>query len=105
MYFEYPAELAFYMPDWVNEREQILVETKGQFTSKDRKKALLVKKWFPSWLHIFVFERPHNKLTKRSKTTYAMWCDENNIPWLGIGDMWSNPKCLSNLIRTKRNGS
>ena len=28
-----------------------------------------------------VFMRPYNKLNKGSKTTYAQWCDKNNIKW------------------------
>ena len=28
-----------------------------------------------------VFMRPNNRLSKTSKTTYAMWCDKNNVKW------------------------
>ena len=28
-----------------------------------------------------VFMRPNNKLNKNSRTTYAQWCDKNNIKW------------------------
>lgn len=105
MYIEYPSILTFYMPDWVDEKRKIVVETKGLLTTKDRQKTLLVKKWFPDWLIIFVFERPKNRITKKSKTTYAQWCDDNDIPWLGIGELYEDPKCLSSLIQKKRNGS
>lgn len=92
------------MPDWVNEDQKILVECKGVLSSDDRKKALLVKKWFPDWLHIFVFGKPHNKIKRTSKTTYASWCDANDIPWLDIAQLWESPECLSTLIQQKRNG-
>lgn len=93
------------MPDWVNEKEKVIIETKGLLTAADRKKSLLVKKYFPDWLLIFVFEKPNNKIAKKSKVTYANWADTNGFPWLGIGQLWENPKCLSTLIKKKRNGS
>lgn len=29
----------------------------------------------------FVFQNPKNKLYKRSKTTYADWCDKHGFKW------------------------
>lgn len=105
MYIEYPSVIGFYKPDWVNEKEKIMVETKGIFTSADRKQALLVKKYFPDWVHIFVFSKPKNRLSKKSKTTYIDWCNANNIAWLSISELWDNPKCLSTLIQKIKNGT
>ena len=28
-----------------------------------------------------VFQSPYNKISKKSKTTYAQWCDNLGIPW------------------------
>ena len=28
-----------------------------------------------------VFQSPYNKISKRSKTTYAKWCEKHGIPW------------------------
>lgn len=105
MYFEYPAELTYYLPDWVDEKRKIIVETKGVLTSKDRKKTLLIKKCYPDWLIIFVFGKPKNRITKKSKVTYAQWCDDNDIPWLGIGDIYEDPSCLSTIIRNRTSGT
>lgn len=73
-----------YIPDFsIN---GIYLEGKGRFTSEDRKKMLLVKKNNPTAIIYIIFERPHDKLDKRSKTTKAMWCDKNGFKWCDIKD-------------------
>jgi len=52
----------------------IIIETKGQFTAKDRRKHVLVKKQHPHLDIRFVFTRSKSKLSKKSNTTYADWC-------------------------------
>ncbi|MDE3021871.1 MAG: endonuclease I [Pseudomonadota bacterium] len=52
----------------------IIVETKGRFTSDDRKKHLLIKAQHPEKDIRFVFSRSTTKLNKTSKTSYADWC-------------------------------
>jgi len=59
----------------------IIIELKGRFTSSDRKKMLLVIAQHPDLDIRMVFMRPKNKLSKISRTTYAQWCDKNNIKW------------------------
>lgn len=59
----------------------IIIELKGRFTAKDRKKMLLVVEQYPDLDIRMVFMRPNNKLNKHSRTTYAQWCDKNNIKW------------------------
>ena len=59
----------------------IIIELKGRFTSSDRKKMLLVIAQHPDLDIRMVFMRPKNKLSKVSRTTYAQWCDKNNIKW------------------------
>ena len=67
-----------YTPDFLLPNG-IYLETKGHFTPEDRRKMLAVKKANPELDIRMVFQAPHNKIEKRSKTTYAMWCDKNNI--------------------------
>lgn len=69
-----------YIPDVILPNG-IIIELKGRFTAKDRKKMLLVIEQHPDLDIRMVFMRPNNKLNKHSKTTYAMWCDKNNVKW------------------------
>lgn len=69
-----------YTPD-ITLDNGILVEIKGYFTSSDRKKHLLVKEQYPDLDIRFVFGNSKNKLNKNSKTTYADWCEKNNIKY------------------------
>ena len=79
--FEYestkvPYELQCnYTPDFLLPNG-IYLETKGQFTSEDRRKMLAVKKQHPELDIRMVFQAPFNKISKRSKTTYAQWCEK-----------------------------
>ena len=57
------------------------IETKGYFLPKDRTKHLLLKEQYPEMDLRFVFTNPFNKLSKRSKTTYADWCDKHGFRW------------------------
>lgn len=69
-----------YIPDVILSNG-IIIELKGRFTAKDRKKMLLVITQHPDLDIRMVFMRPNNRLSKTSKTTYAMWCDKNNVKW------------------------
>ena len=68
----------------------ILIETKGRWVLEDRKKHLLIKKQHPELDIRMVFMRPNNRLNKNSRTTYAQWCDKNNIKWANkyVPDEW-----------------
>jgi hypothetical protein len=57
------------------------IETKGRFTSRDRSKHLMVKQQHPNVDIRFVFMNANNKLYKRSKTTYGMWCDKHGFKY------------------------
>ena len=59
----------------------VYLEVKGYFDSADRRKILAVKTYNPGIDIRMVFQSPHNKITKRSKTTYAKWCEKHGIPW------------------------
>lgn len=59
----------------------IFIEAKGRFTAMDRRKHLQVRRFHPTLDIRFVFYRATEKLTKRSKTTYADWCDKHGFKW------------------------
>ena len=62
-----------YKPDFVL-NNGIIIETKGMFTTADRRKHLCVKKQHPNLDIRFVFENSNRKLYKNAKSTYAQWC-------------------------------
>ena len=70
-----PIEYSTYTPDFVLPNG-IIIETKGQFVTADRKKHKLIKEQFGNKYDIrFVFSNPNQTIGKKSKTTYADWCN------------------------------
>jgi hypothetical protein len=67
-----------YTPDFILPNG-IIVETKGRFTTADRKKHLLIQKQHPMYDIRFVFQNSRAKLYKGAKTTYAQWCDKHGF--------------------------
>lgn len=67
-----------YTPDFLLDNG-IIIETKGLFVATDRKKHLGIKKQHPKLDIRFVFENAHRKLSKKSKTTYGIWCDKHGF--------------------------
>jgi len=59
----------------------ILIETKGRWTTEDRKKHLLIKEQHPELDIRFVFQNPNGKIRKGSKTSYGDYCDKHGILW------------------------
>jgi len=59
----------------------IYLETKGYWDSDDRRKTRNVKEQHPEIDLRMVFQNPYNTISKRSKTTYAQYCDKLSIPW------------------------
>lgn len=84
-----PEKKAKYTPDFVLENG-IIVETKGRFLTADRQKHLLVKQQRPDLDIRFVFTNPNARISKTSKTTYAMWCDKYGFQYAAqsIPDAW-----------------
>lgn len=77
-----PETQRTYTPDWqITSTPDIIYESKGRFTSVDRKKMLLVRKSNPQITIRMIFQNASVRLSKKSKTTYAEWCDKNNIEW------------------------
>lgn len=75
-----PASSHTYTPDW-HLPNGIYVESKGIFSSEDRKKHLLIKKQHPKIDIRFVFSNSKAKISRGSKTTYADWCKKNNFKY------------------------
>ena len=69
-----------YTPDFhlIND---VYLETKGYWDANDRRKIKAVKTLHPEIDLRMVFQNPYNTISKRSKTTYAQYCDKLSIPW------------------------
>ena len=69
-----------YCPDFILPNG-IWLECKGYWDAKDRRKIKAVKEQNPDIDLRMVFQAPYNKIYKGSKTTYASYCDNLDIPW------------------------
>jgi len=69
-----------YSPDFLLPNG-IYLECKGYWDSADRRKVKNVVEQHPEIDLRMVFQSPYNKISKKSKTTYAQWCDRHKIPW------------------------
>ena len=69
-----------YTPDFLLPNG-VYLETKGYWDAADRRKIKAVKTLHPEIDLRMVFQAPFNKISKRSKTSYAQYCDKLNIPW------------------------
>ena len=89
----------------------IAIEAKGEFTSADRKKHLLIKEQWPDLDLRFVFSNPHQKLSKKSKTTYAGWCEQHGFLWAkgSIPESWvrepKNARSVQSIKQIKQTQS
>jgi hypothetical protein len=86
-----PASEHIYTPDFVL-ANGIIVETKGRFLAPDRQKHILVKKHNPELDIRFVFSNSNARISKASKTTYAMWCRKHGYLFADktIPEEWLN---------------
>ena len=75
-----------YTPDFVLPNYTYL-EAKGYWAPEDRRKILAVKKSNPDVDIRMVFQSPYNTISKKSKTTYAQWCERHDIPWSSYQDI------------------
>ena len=75
-----------YTPDFVLPNYTYL-EAKGYWAPEDRRKILAVKKSNPDVDIRMVFQSPYNKISKKSKPTYAQWCERHDIPWAHFHDI------------------
>jgi hypothetical protein len=79
-----------YTPDFRTGRKKIYLEAKGKLDLETRKKMLWFRDSNPDIRVIFLFQNPDNKLTKKSKTTYSKWADDNGFEWLDFRKDWLN---------------
>lgn len=87
--YEQPKKSRHYTPDfeisfWCEAKNKfvfIIIESKGRFVVADRQKHLMIKDQHPLLDVRFVFQNPNQKISKKSKTSYAMWCDHNGFKW------------------------
>ena len=69
-----------YTPDFILSNNTYL-ECKGYWEPADRRKIKQVKKDNPDIDLRMVFQSPYNTISRKSKTTYAQWCEKHDIPW------------------------
>ena len=73
--YKKPEQQSRYTPDFTLPNG-IIIEGKGQFVTSDRKKHKIIRKEFGDKYDIrFVFSNSKQKIGKKSKTTYADWCE------------------------------
>lgn len=80
MRISYVPKPKTYTPDFVLSNG-IIIETKGRFLASDRAKHLLIKQQHPNLDIRFVFTNPKQRISKRSKTTYADWCKKHGFKY------------------------
>jgi len=76
---EYQHKVQHYTPDF--DLKDIYIEYKGKLDYETRKKLLAVRATNPDMKIGIVFEKPNNKITKGSKTTYGKWADSKGFLW------------------------
>jgi hypothetical protein len=69
-----------YSPDFLL-NNGVYLETKGYWDAADRRKMKAVKEQNPDLDIRMVFQAPFNTISKKSKTTYAKYCERIKIPW------------------------
>lgn len=83
-----PSQDRTYTPDFKTGRKKIYLEAKGKLDLDTRKKMIWFKECNPDIRVIFLFQNADNKINKRSKTTYAMWAEDNGFEWLDYRKDW-----------------
>jgi len=89
-----PEKIHTYTPDFFLPIQNIFIESKGLFATADRQKMILVKAQHPDLDIRFVFSNAKARISKKSKTTYAMWAERNKFQWSDkvIPQEWLNEK-------------
>lgn len=99
-----PTKPRKYTPDFLL-FNGIIIETKGRFVTADRQKHLLVKAQYPDLDIRFVFSNPNQRIGKKSKTTYAIWCESKGFLYakVHVPDAWLiEPVNMVSLIHAKK---
>lgn len=107
-----PARDAKYIPDWVDEERNIIIEAKGRFGhfrsdsagAQERQKMILVKELYPDWEIWIIFQDVRKPIYKGSKTTYAMWADTHGFKYSDKGVVPAEliAKLKANTKRSKK---
>jgi hypothetical protein len=69
-----------YTPDFFLDNGVVL-EVKGYFDAEDRRLIKLFREQHPDVDLRMVLQKPHQKLTKTGRMTYATWCERYSVPW------------------------
>ena len=69
-----------YSPDFLLPNG-VYLECKGYWDSEDRRKIRNVVEQHPEIDLRMVFQNPFNRISKKSKTTYAQYCEKLGIQW------------------------
>lgn len=94
-----PAREAKYTPDFILPNG-IIIESKGRFMVDDRQKHLIIKAQYPELDIRFVFSNSKGKISKNSKTTYAMWCEKHGFLYAdqSVPEAWCmEPVCEARM--------
>ncbi len=86
-----PESKHTYTPDWqINDDNTIYWESKGNLTVRDRVKLLHIKASNPHLKIRVLLMNSKVKISKKSKTTFSMWCEKHGFEWCD----WSDKKKL-----------
>jgi predicted nuclease of restriction endonuclease-like RecB superfamily len=72
-----------YVPDF-KIRENAFIETKGYFSPSNRSKMLSFREQYPHITIYMLFQNSKNRLSPKSKTTYAHWCEQHGFEYADI---------------------
>ena len=88
-----PSRVSKYTPDF-ELPNGIIIESKGRFITADRQKHILIKDQHPELDIRFVFSNSRARISKRSTTTYGMWCEKHGFKYADkeIPDTWIKEK-------------
>lgn len=67
-----------YTPDWLLTGKDIVVESKGKFTARDRKIALAMQREYPLEQYVLLFQRD-NWISKTKTQKYSDWCRKHGF--------------------------
>ena len=94
-----------YTPDFVLPNNGVILEVKGYWDPPSRRKIRQVIKDNPKIDLRMVFQDPYKRISKKSKTTYAKWCELFGFKYHCIQSTKSTfPNEWLTEIRKKQNG-
>jgi len=82
-----PEKNRKYNPDF-KMAKNVYIEAKGKLDLATRQKMVWFKECNPGVIIIFLFMNPDNKITKRSKTSYSKWAENEGFLWLDFRKDW-----------------